>query len=78
MLHDGRAAQLILVGGNSSFFDCYAQRVFIQMGLLKLIKYSTFEVSALNKIVGGYGVQMNISGADLTRFLYRFDWTNMT
>ena len=48
------------------------------MKLLKSIKYSMFEVSVLNEIVGGYGVQMNISGADLTRFMYRFDWTNMT
>lgn len=27
-----------------------------------------FDVSAQNGIVGGYGVQMNISGIDLTRF----------
>ena len=48
------------------------------MELLKSIKHSTLEVSAQNEIVGGYGVQMNISGADLTRFLYRFDWTDMS
>ena len=38
------------------------------MGLLKTIKYSTFEVSAQNEIVGEYVAQMNISGANLTRF----------
>ena len=38
------------------------------MGLLKAIKYSTFEVSALNEIVGGDEPEMNISDIDLTRF----------
>lgn len=38
------------------------------MGLLKTIKYSTFEVSAQNEIVGEYVAQMNISCIDLTRF----------
>ena len=31
------------------------------MGLLKAIKYSTFEVSVLNGIVDGYESEMNIS-----------------
>ena len=48
------------------------------MGLLKAIMYSMFEVPALNEIVGGYEPEMNISSIDLTRFRYRFDWTNMT
>ena len=47
---------MILVELQSSFFDCNVQRVSIQMGLLKTIKYSTFEVFALNEIVDGYGV----------------------
>ena len=41
------------------------------MGLLKAIKYSMFEVSALNEIVGGYGAGMNILGMDFTSFLLR-------
>ena len=32
-----------------------------------------FEVFVLNEIVVGYESEMNISGADLTRFLYCFD-----
>ena len=47
---------MILVAPGASVFDCYVQRVLIQMGLLKAIKYSTFKVSALNGIVGGYEV----------------------
>ena len=42
---------MILVGWNTSFTDCYVQRVFIQMGLLKAIKYLMFDGSALNGIV---------------------------
>lgn len=38
------------------------------MGLLKSIKYSTFEVSALNGIVDDYESEMNISGIDLGCF----------
>lgn len=38
------------------------------MGLLKSIKYSMFEVSALKEIVDGYELEMNISVIDLTRF----------
>lgn len=34
------------------------------MGLLKTIKYSMFEVFALNKIVDELIEKMNISGAD--------------
>ena len=48
------------------------------MGLLKVIKYSTFEVSALNGIVDDYALEMNISWVDLTRFLYCVDRTDMT
>ena len=40
----------------------------IQNESLKSIKYSTFEVSALNEIVGGYEPEMNISGADFMSF----------
>ena len=46
------------------------------MELLKVIKYSMFEVSALNGIVDGMIERMNISGVDLTRFLYCLDWTD--
>ena len=49
-------------------FDCYVQRMSIEMELLKSIKHSTLEVSAQNEIVGAYESEMNISGADLTRF----------
>ena len=38
------------------------------MGLLKAIKYSTFEASALNEIVDVYESEMNISGIDFTGF----------
>lgn len=30
---------MILVASGTPVFDCYAQRVLIQMGLLKAIKY---------------------------------------
>lgn len=50
------------------FFDCYVEIISTQMGLLKSIKYSAFEVSALNGIVVGYEPEMNISSIDLTRF----------
>ena len=46
---------MILVAVTASIFDCYVQRVLIQMGLLKSIKYSTFKVSALNGIVDEIG-----------------------
>lgn len=32
------SVQMILVGCKWSFFDCYVQRVFIQMGLLKPVE----------------------------------------
>ena len=38
------------------------------MGLLKTIKYSTFEVSVLKEIVDGWIVRMNISCIDSARF----------
>lgn len=38
------------------------------MGLLKAIKYSTFEVSVLKEIVDEFIEKINISWADLTRF----------
>ena len=38
------------------------------MGLLKAIKYSTFEVSVLKEIVDECLKRMNIFGAILTRF----------
>ena len=34
-------------------------------------------MSALNEIAVGYEPEMNISSIDLTRFLYRLNWTNM-
>ena len=39
-----------------------------QNELLKSIKYSTFDVSVLNEIVGGWIVKMNISGMDFSSF----------
>ena len=46
---------MILVAWQASFSDCYVQRVFIQMGLLKLIKYLMFDGAALNEIVDKVG-----------------------
>lgn len=48
------------------------------MGLLKLIKYSTFEVSVHKEIVDESMGKMNISGTDLTRLLYCVDWIDLT
>lgn len=62
------SVQMILVGCKLYFSDCYVQRVFTQMGLLKAIKYSTFEVSVLKEIVDGWIVRMNISGMDFSSF----------
>ena len=59
---------MILAASGASIFDCYVQRVLIQMGLLKAIKYSTFEVSVLKEIVDGWIVRMNISGMDFSSF----------
>lgn len=56
---------MVLVAPRASFIDCYVQRVFTQMGLLKAIKYSTFEVFIQMKIVDDYEPEMKISGADL-------------
>lgn len=42
---------MILVALGASVFDCYVQRVLIQMGLLKAIKYLMFDGTALNGIV---------------------------
>lgn len=41
------------------------------MGLLKAIKYSTFDVSVLNGIVDERIGRMDISAIDFTRFLLR-------
>lgn len=60
--------QMILVALEASVFDCYVQRVLIQIGLLKTIKYSTFELFALNEITDELIRRMNISGIDLTKF----------
>ena len=38
---------MILVALGVSAFDCYMQRVLIQMRLLKAIKHSTFKMSTL-------------------------------
>ena len=46
---------MILVASGASVFDCYVQRVLIQMGLLKSIKYLMFDGSALNGIVDKVG-----------------------
>ena len=43
---------MILVAREMIFTDCYAETMSTQMGLLKAIKYSTFEVSVQNEIVG--------------------------
>ena len=37
-LHNDRSVQMILVALEASVFDCYVQRVLIQMGLLKFIE----------------------------------------
>lgn len=37
-LHDDKSFKMIIVTVGASIFDCYVQRVFIQMGLLKLIE----------------------------------------
>ena len=47
---------MILVAREMIFTDSYIQRFSTQMGLLEAIKYSTFEVSALNGIVDGNGL----------------------
>lgn len=44
---------MTLVPREMIFTDCYAENISIQMELLKAIKYSMFEVSALNGIVDG-------------------------
>ena len=59
---------MILVDREMVFTDCYAETMSTRMELLKSIKYSTFEVSALNGIAVGYEPEMNISSIDLTRF----------
>ena len=46
---------MILVAGGASVFDCYVQRVLIQMRLLKPIKYLMFDEAALNGIVDKVG-----------------------
>lgn len=62
---------MILVASKESFFDCYVQRLSIQNGLLKSIRYSTFEVFVQTEIVDEWIIRMNISGIDFTRFLLR-------
>ena len=47
---------MILVAREMIFTDCYVENISIQMKLLGAIKYSTFEVSALNGIVDGNGL----------------------
>ena len=46
---------MILVALGASAFDCYVQRVLIQMGLLRAIKYLMLDGSALNGIVDKIG-----------------------
>ena len=58
---------MILAASRALFSYCYVQSESIQMGLLKSIKYSMFEVSVLKGIVDGWIEKMNISGIDLTR-----------
>ena len=59
---------MVLVALNTSFSDCYVQRVFIPMGLLKAIKYSMVEVSILNEIVDELIRRMNVSDIELGYF----------
>lgn len=47
---------MILGDREMVFTDCYVENISIQMGLLKVIKYSIFDVSILNGIVDVYGV----------------------
>ena len=61
LLHNGRSVQTILAASWASFSDCYVQSESIQMGALKAIKYSMFEVSALNEIVDGWIVRMSLT-----------------
>lgn len=42
---------MIIVASGAPVFDCYVQRVLIQMGLLKSIKYLIFDGASLNGIV---------------------------
>ena len=61
---------MILVDRKMVFTDCYAETMSTQMGLLKSIKYSTFEVSALNEIVDENGLLKGDNehlGADFAR-----------
>ena len=51
---------MILAASGASIFDCHVQRVFIQVGLLKAIKYSTFKVSVIKEIVDELIEKMNI------------------
>ena len=46
---------MISVASRASFSDYYVQRVLIQMGLLKSIKYLMFNGSVLNGIVDEIG-----------------------
>ena len=62
---------MFLIAREMIFTDCSAETMSTRMELLKPIKYSTFEVSALNGIVDGYGTEMNISGTDFIKLL---DW----
>lgn len=47
---------MVLVVEQTSFSDCHVRWMLIQMGLLKSIEYSTFEVSALNEIIDENGL----------------------
>lgn len=62
---------MVLATLGASFSDCYVQRVLIQNGLLKSIKYSTFEVFVQMEIVDEWIARMNISAIDFTGFLLR-------
>ena len=55
---------MILVARKMIFTDCYAETMSTQMGLLKAIKYSTFEVSVQIEIVGDQESEMNILGTN--------------
>ena len=62
---------MILVASKASFFGCYVQRLSIQNGLLKSIRYSTFEVFVQTEIVVEWIIRIKISGIDFTRFSLR-------
>ncbi len=64
---------MILVALRIPFSDCYMQRVITQMGLLKSIKYSMFDVVVLNGIVDKRIRKMSILSSVLYEFWIDFE-----